>query len=1028
MRTIIHLFSLTAALNMTIAQNQTGDWENPQVFGRNKLPAHAFFIPFQNEESALSFDHSRSDFYQSLNGEWKFHFYPKPADVPQEFYKPGFQDTGWDHIDVPSNWQIEGYGQPIYTNIKHPFEADPPRVPHDNNETGAYRLKFNVPQAWRKKTIILHFAGVQSAFYLWVNGKEVGYSQGSMTPAEFDITRYVRRGENLLAVKVLRWSDGSYLEDQDFWRLSGIYRDVFLYAVPQMSIRDFKVETDLDGDYKNAQLFVNIDLASRKTPQGAVRITLYDKTGEPLFSERVDASQEINFEKMVQNPLKWSAETPNLYVLTLQLYDKKNNLVQAVAEKIGFRKVEIVDGRLLVNGAVVMFKGVNRHEIQPDRGRAVTEAIMVEDIKLMKQHNINAVRTSHYPNQTRWYELCDEYGLYVMDEANIESHELWADKKIYLDDKPEWQDAFVDRGVSMVHRDKNHPSIIFWSMGNETGYGKAFDVMYNAMKEIDPTRPIHYESRTPAYIHDLSKYDIISTMYPSLQAILELMEKDPSRPVIICEYAHAMGNSTGNFKKYWDLFEKFPRLQGGFIWDWVDQGLLKKTDDGRPYFAYGGDYGDTPNDGNFCINGLVNPDRVPQPGLKEVKKVQQFLKVEPVNLLSGQFIIHNLYNFINLDFLTMDWRILENGRIIQSGNVKKVDVPPSAEAPLLLPVHAPDTTSGHEYDLGLSFKLNKDMPWAEKGYELAWEQFAIAGQGTSIKPPAAQSEIQVTEGAKNIDISGENFELQFSKDSGTFTLEQNGKTLVRSGVLFNVWRAPTDNDDGGGEKSFGARWRRAGLDEAEFKPGTVQLEKKENRALITVAGRMALMDGGIDYTIKYTVDGSGRITVDNRIECTGEVPPLPKVGNQMFLPKSMDKVQWYGRGPHESYWDRKTGARIGIFRAAVEELYFPYVKPQENGNRTDVRRLMIKDLAGDGIKITAQPLVNFSAHHYTLENLTNAEHTVDLKKAGYITLNVDLRQHGLGGDDSWNPRTHPEYQLTDDSYRYQYIIEPLAGE
>ncbi|MBN1998957.1 DUF4981 domain-containing protein, partial [candidate division KSB1 bacterium] len=483
-----------------------------------------------------------------------------------------------------------------------------------------------------------------------------------------------------------------------------------------------------------------------------------------------------------------------------------------------------------------------------------------------------------------------------------------------------------------------------------------------------------------------------------------------------------------NFKKYWNLFEKFPRLQGGFIWDWVDQGLLKKTDDGRPYFAYGGDFGDKPNDGNFCINGLVNPDRIPHPGLQEVKNVQQFLKIEPVDLLKGQFTIRNLYNFISLDFLTLDWRIVENGVTSQSGNVKKVDVPPSSEAPLLLPLHAPDTSTGYEYFLDLSFKLNKDMPWAEKGYELAWEQFPIPGQVKPQKPLAAFSKVQVTEQAKKILISGGDLDIQFSKNTGTFTLVKGGKTLIENASLFNAWRAPTDNDDGGGPRSFGAQWREAGLDKLTYKPKTVELEVKENVAVISVTGQMELQDGVIDYTLKYTIDANGRITVNNQINCTGEVPPLPKVGNQIFLPKSMDKVEWYGRGWYENYWDRKSSARVGIYRASVEELYFPYVKPQENGNRSDVRWVLLKDLGGNGIKIYGQRPFNFSAHHYTLENLTQAKHTVDLKKAGYITLNIDLQQQGLGGDDSWSPRTHPEYLLKDKTYNYSYIIEPFLGQ
>lgn len=591
------------------------EWENPRVFRINNEAAHATLMPFADKATALTFDKSNSSFYKSLNGTWRFRYLTNPSMTSDDFPADSINESRWTNIEVPGNWQLQGdFDPPVFTNIIHPFRADPPRVPQDYNPTGLYRKTFTVPDEWKGRQVFLHFAGVQSNATVYLNGKKVGYNEDGMLPAEYNITGMLRPGDNLLAVQVINWSDGSWLEDQDFWRLSGIYRDVFIFSTPSQHIRDYYVTTDLDEMYRDATFNLRVSLknyAASAAKNLSVKMTLSDASSKPVLEKvlkagSVGAKKEtlLKVNELVRDPLKWTAETPNLYTLTMELISSSGEVLEVISSRVGFREVEIKNGQLLFNGKAIDIKGTNRHEFDPDRGRAVSRESMIRDIILMKRLNVNAVRTSHYPNDPEFYSLCDEYGLYVMDEANIESHELWAVRRYYIAEKPEWKDAWVDRGVRLVLRDRNHPSIFSWSMGNETGWGPNFDAMYKAMKALDPTRPIHYESKTPAYANVLSRYDIISTMYPTLDNIVSLMNQDPSRPVIICEYAHTMGNGLGNFKKYWDLFYKYPRLQGGFNWDWVDQGLRS---DGR-----GDGYWNIVNyiDGANANDGLINPDRI----------------------------------------------------------------------------------------------------------------------------------------------------------------------------------------------------------------------------------------------------------------------------------------------------------------------------------------------------------------------------------------------------------------------------------
>jgi len=685
-----------------------------------------------------------------------------------------------------------------------------------------------------------------------------------------------------------------------------------------------------------------------------------------------------------------------------------------------------------VNGKAPYFKGVNRHEIQPDAGRVVSEETMIKDILLMKRHNINAVRTSHYPNQTRWYELCDEYGIYVIDEANIESHELWTGGKIYLDEKPEWRQAFITRGTAMVARDKNHPSIVMWSMGNETGNGTAFDVMYNAMKTLDRTRPIHYESKTPPYSLNpefgttLPKYDIITTMYPSLKQIVELTEKDLSRPVIICEYAHGMGNSTGNLKKYWDLFESHPRMQGAFIWDFVDQGLLKRTKDGRGIFAYGGDYGDKPNDLNFCINGIVNPDRTPQPAMQEIKKVFQFVKVKAVDLYAGVIAIENTYDFQSLDFLEADWDLSTPFDVVASGRIETIDIPAGESRIFVIGPFNQPLNSTEDFYLNIRLKLKNNEPWADKGYGLAWEQFVFPRMKDE-KDTVPNGRVTATTRGHEVIIGANSLAAIFDKKLGTFgSLKIEGVELLERGVRINLWRAPTDNDKGSFRgNSFSQQWYDAGLDQLTFKVQKVDVFEQDDNISIDIIGILSSARGDIAVKTNYVIHGNGEILVNNEIDIPESIKTVPRVGTEWLLKKEFDQVTWYGRGPHENYIDRKDGARFGRYESSVEDLYFPYVKPQENGNRSDVYWLTITNDNNIGLLVKGDPTFEFSATYYSLDNLTKANHTTDIKEAHYTTLNIDLTQAGLGGDDSWRPRTHPEYQLRPGKYRFCYTLIPI---
>ncbi|OGD18759.1 MAG: beta-galactosidase, partial [Candidatus Aminicenantes bacterium RBG_16_63_16] len=911
--------AVAAALLFPQGQNGTAepveDWENPLVLARNTEPPHATLMPYSGEVSAIAGDRYGSDYCLSLNGAWKFHWVPKPADRPRGFSRTGFDAASWEEIRVPGNWQFQGYDMPIYLNEGYPFPADPPRIPHDRNPVGSYRREFAVPESWAGRQVFLHFDGVDSAFYVWVNGEMAGYSEDSRTPAEFNITRLLRPGRNILAVEVYRYSDGSYLECQDFWRLSGIFRNVYLFSAPTVHIRDFELQADLDADYRDAVLRIkawvkNYGAVAAENLTVEARLPGHDGrtvAGDPVAtgsSPYIAPGAESLFlmKAIVPNPRKWTAETPNLYHVILVLKDSRGEPVEYESADFGFRKVEIKSGQLLVNGQPILIKGVNRHEHDPVTAQYVTRESMLQDIILMKRHNINTVRTSHYPNDPQWYELCDEYGLYLIDEANIESHGMGYRPDRTLANRPEWKAAHLDRVRRMVERDKNHPSVIIWSMGNEAGDGTNFEAASEWIHRRDPSRPVHYEQAALR-----PHTDIYCPMYPGVSEIIAYAEKKPDRPLIMCEYEHAMGNSCGNFQDYWDAIERLDRLQGGCVWDWVDQGIWKMTPDGRRYFGYGGDFGDSPTSGNFCCNGLVLADRTVTPKTIEVKKCYQNVGFRAIG--AGRFEIKNKFFFTSLDGFEISWSVEADGREVDSGVLGRLDIAPRqsrvVDLPLKLKKFAP--ASGSESFLKFSVRLPEAADWAPKGHEIAAEQIQLALGAPSLPIEIASlPSIKKADGAEAIVISGRDFEARFDRQLGQLVSYRfKGTELIDRAPEPNFWRAPTDNDFGNGMPARCAVWQKASVKRT--------LEGFDIRELsgqaVRLTARFVLPDVRSRHTTTYTVLGNGEIVIQNQIKIgEGKLPELPRFGMRLRVPAAFELVTWYGRGPHENYWDRAASA------------------------------------------------------------------------------------------------------------------------
>ena len=1031
----------------TAQQNDAhADLENPAVFERNKEPARATFTPFADRESALSNDPARSPFVRSMSGTWRFHWVRDPADRPTEFYRADFDDTAWDEIPVPSNWEVLGYGVPIYTNIPYPFEARPPFVPRDWNPVGSYRRTFEVPPDWAGMQVFLHFGGVKSAMYVWVNGREVGYSQGSKTPAEFNITPFLQPGANTLAVEVYRFSDGAYLEGQDYWKISGIERDVFLVAAPGVHVRDVHVRPELDAAFTDGSLTIDVELRNvLARPVSAHRLTarLLDRDGSlvldaPLtatFGLEAGGTDFVRLEGAVAAPLKWTAETPNLYTALVTLADDDEQILQVIPVRVGFRTVEIRDGLLQVNGVPVTLRGVNRHEHDPHTGRVMSDELMLRDIEIMKQYNVNAVRTSHYPSDPRWYDYADEYGLYIVDEANIESHGMGYDPEVTLGNDPAWKAAHLDRTIRMVKRDRNHPSVIIWSLGNEGGDGVNFEATSAWIHQADPWRPVQYE-RAIQRPH----VDIYAPMYARIPHLLDYVSEARDRPLILCEYAHAMGNSVGNLQDYWDVIEAHDQLQGGFIWDYVDQGLYAETWQGEPYWAYGGDYGPpgVPSDGNFLINGLVAPDRTPNPHFEEVRKVYQNIRVRALDLERGLVRVVNNHDFTNLSEFAGTWELSADTRgLLASGDLGRLDLAPHDSIELTLPVPEIDAAPGVEYFLRVEFRTTEEKPFLPAGWLAAWEQFRLP----TYRPPTPAvveglPPLEILESSDRLTVAGSGFAVGIDRATGLLSsFEIEGRELLLSPLEPDFWRAPTDNDYGNRMPRRQAVWKDAGRIRTLDGLGVERVSDGEVR----VEASLELPAVNARHFLSYEIYGTGDVVVTSRFVPGSVVlgdtalPDLPRFGIRLALHGDLDRIEWYGRGPQENYVDRKSGAPVGLYDALVDDLHYDYVRPQETGNRTEARWVAFRDSSGTGLAAIGMPTVDWSALRFLQEDLDEGpakrgRHTYDLRPRDLVAVHLDYRQMGVGGDNSWGARALEAYLLPVREHAYSFRLTPLSSD
>ncbi|MEM9896800.1 MAG: glycoside hydrolase family 2 TIM barrel-domain containing protein, partial [Bacteroidota bacterium] len=921
-RTIL-FFGLFSAIFIVNAQTYT-EWEDPQVFQINKEKPRATFYRYEAIAAVLENDsYNNSSFYKSLNGRWKFNWVKKPSDRPQFFYKEDYDVSGWDQINVPANWEIEGFGIPIYTNREYPFEANPPYIPHDFNPVGSYKRAFEVPSDWEGKEVYLHFGGVRSAMYVWINGQFVGYSENSKDPAEFKINDYLKEGENDLAVEVYRWSDASYLEDQDFWRLSGIERDVYLYATPKITLDDFEVLADLDESYQDGLFELTLDYrnAAEKVAKGyQVEAKLMDEEDETLlFQEALDLQSEevktLTFSKKVANVKKWSAETPYLYTLLISLLDDKGELVEVVKHKVGFRKIEIKNSQFLVNGKAVYLKGVNLHDHDPVTGHVISEELTLLDLQRMKEFNINAIRCSHYPKDPHFYRLCDQYGFYVIDEANIETHGMGVTNQIEKGVKskenhpaylPEWKEMHVDRIERMYERNKNHTSIITWSLGNEAANGDNFYVIYDWLKAADSTRPVQYEGAK-----NYENTDIYAPMYERIHHMKAFKDRNIPKPYILCEYAHAMGNSVGNLQDYWDVIEANDQLQGGFIWDWVDQGLLAKNEDGVEYYAYGGDLGGSllHNAANFCINGIVRPDRTPAPALHEVKKVYQYIKFKNFDSESKKLTIFNGYDFTNLSKYDFQWRLLANGKEVASEKIPSFDLEPQGSIQLDLDLSALE--SGEEYYLQVEARLKNPEPLLKAGHQVAAEEFQLTTFDYPSFSPNEKGKMSLAHNSKDLIVKEAGFELRFNKQTGYLYFMDFGQgNMLLHPMKANFWRPPTDNDFGFKMPEKWGIWKtitqRMSLAQLTVNGKSIEtlkhsnLKTAKNRSVELVAlYDFPKTDGQLQIT--YTINAKGDILVRNQLQSIpASYPNIPRVGNNLAFKKDYNQVEWYGRGPYEN--------------------------------------------------------------------------------------------------------------------------------
>lgn len=1016
--------------------------ENEQVLGINKEPYHATLMPYKDRSEALLANRRASTWARSLNGQWKFHWVAKPEERSVDFYKPSFDVSQWKEIPVPSNMEVQGYGTPIYTNFTYPFKKDWPRVTGEppreyttyleRDPVGSYRREFDVPSAWSGRRIFLTFDGVDSAFFVWVNGKRVGYSVNSRNPAEFDLTSYViPGGKNLLAVEVYRFSAGSYMEDQDMWRLSGMFRNVTLWSAPQVHVRDFALNTDLDSHYRDAVLRVSakirnyssvsqserrlqVEIVQPGTESASIGTTVVDVPALGPGEER-----EVSASIAVANPAKWTAETPNLYTVLLSL-SSSGQSTEILSARTGFRKIEIKNAIFMINGVPVKLKGANRHENWPDSGHYVSEERMIRDLVLLKQVNANHVRTSHYTDDPRWYELADEYGIYLVAEANVECHGYM----YVLDREPRYEPSIVDRNVANVENLKNHPSVVVWSLGNECGGGSSFLTALRAVRTIDPTRPTHYE---PFGGGPNLPTDIESHMYTNPQQV-EAAGEDPKRtkPFYLCEYSHAMNNSMGSVGDYNDIFDKYPTLMGGAIWEWEDQGIWNGRDPNHQFMAYGGGFGDYPNDKYFIHKGVVFSDRTPKPHYPELKRAYQWVTFTPIDVQNGRIGVRNRYAFTNLNKFVPQWTLSEDGVLIDQGTIPPVDVEPGASKELTLPVKVRSPKPGREYFLQLSFELAKPEIWANAGYVVATQQFQLPVVSQAKRTNTATAALSLVQDDKVISVQGEGFSVVFSKAQGTISqITRNGMTVFvdGGGPKLYLWRAPHRNDDVWASKA----WDKYGVNALQT---TVEKMKATQLSDSSVLVETTLLEEGhqgwsVNYAAAYTISGDGTIAVKNHFMPTGERIPLARIGVRMMLNKNYDRVTYLGRGPIENYSDRDRGSDVGLYSSSIREQLTPYPKPMEAGNHEDTRWAAVGGMNMPALMTVSDGnLLQFSALPLSDEQLDKADHRVDLPPSTATVLTVDARTLGVGSN-SCGPQPLPGYVVWSDPTAFSYALRIL---
>ena len=1019
---------LFTVLALTAGAQTFQEWRNPEINAVNRAPMHTNYFAFENADAAKKANKKQSTNYMTLNGTWKFNWVKDADSRPTDFWKTGFNDKGWDDLQVPAVWELNGYGDPIYVNVgyawRNQFQNNPPEVPTENNHVGSYRREIVVPASWNGKDIIAHFGSVTSNMYLWVNGRYVGYSEDSKLEAEFDLTPYLKPGQkNLIAFQVFRWCDGSYLEDQDFFRYSGVGRDCYLYARNKKRIQDIRVTPDLDAAYQNGSLSINLDLKG----SGKVDLELVDAQGKQVATATANKSGLVTMN--VENPKKWSAETPYLYTLRASMQGSN----EVIPVKVGFRKIELKGDQILVNGKAVLFKGADRHEMDPDGGYVVSPERMLQDIQIMKQFNLNAVRTCHYPDDNLWYDLCDQYGIYVVAEANIESHGMGYGEKT-LAKNPSYKKAHLERNQRNVQRGFNHPSIIFWSLGNEAGDGPNFEQCYQWIKAEDPSRACQYEQA-----RQKDHTDIFCPMYYGYEGMEKYGQRtDATKPLIQCEYAHAMGNSQGGFKEYWDLIRKYPNLQGGFIWDFVDQSCRWKGKDGVMIYAYGGDFNRfDASDNNFCDNGLISPDRVPNPHMYEVGYFYQNIWTTPADLSKGEVNVFNENFFRDLSAYYMEWQVLKDGKIIRTGRVDDLKIAPQETAKITLNIGK--TCTCKEWLLNVSYKLKNREGLLPAGFTVAKNQLTL----NDYKAPSMDlKNVETTNVATVVPqiidnqyhyliVKGNNFVAEFNKQNGYLSkYAVDGTEMLKEGAALtpNFWRAPTDNDMGAGLQNKYAAWKNPGLK-------LVSLNSKTENDQIVVNAEYDMKNVSAKLYLTYVINNEGAIKVTQKMTAdkNATVSPMFRFGMQMQMPKCFETVEYYGRGPVENYSDRNHSTDLGIYRQSVNEQFYSYIRPQETGTKTDIRWWKQLNAGGNGLKVVGDAPFSASALHYTICSLDDGEqkdqrHSPEVQKADLTNLIIDKAQMGLGCVNSWGALPLPQYMLPYGDYEFTFILTPVKHQ